>query len=100
MSAPHTNIDEHIAQCPEEIRPRLSLLRRTIREAAPDAAGKISWAMPTFYLKGNLIHFAPCKKPYRIVSGYRVHRKASGQAVRPKNYKRRRPVAQQNGFAA
>ena len=34
----------------------------TIREAAPDAQETIKYQMPTFTLKGNLVHFAAFKK--------------------------------------
>jgi len=37
-------------------------MRLTIREAAPDAEETISYRMPTFTLKGNLVHFAAHKK--------------------------------------
>jgi uncharacterized protein YdhG (YjbR/CyaY superfamily) len=53
-----TSIDEYIAICPPEIQKILQELRATIRAAAPDAEEKISYQMPTFYLKGNLVHFA------------------------------------------
>ena len=33
-------------------------MRTTVRAAAPDAVEKISYQMPTFTLKGNLVHFA------------------------------------------
>ena len=57
-----TTIDEYIAGCRQEIRPMLSDLRRTIRDAAPMAGEKISWGMATFTHFGNLIHFAAEKK--------------------------------------
>jgi uncharacterized protein YdhG (YjbR/CyaY superfamily) len=57
-----SSIDEYIAAFPEEIRPLLEELRATIKAAAPDAVEKISYQMPTFYLKGNLVHFAAHKK--------------------------------------
>lgn len=57
-----TTIDEYIAQFAPEIRERLQLMRQTIKQAAPEATEKISWAMPTFYLNGNLVHFAAFKK--------------------------------------
>lgn len=56
-SAP-TSIDAYIAACPAEVRPVLEAVRRTIREAAPQATEKISYQMPTFDLHGNLVHFA------------------------------------------
>jgi len=55
------SIDEYIANCPEEVQKKLEDLRATIRASAPDATEKISYQMPTFYLKGNLVHFAALK---------------------------------------
>lgn len=57
MAAEFTNIDEYLALCPEEYKPVLTELREFIKECAPEATEKISWSMPTFYQKGNLIHF-------------------------------------------
>ena len=53
-----SNIDEYIAGFPEETQLLLEQVRATIRSAAPEASEKISYAMPTFYLNGNLVHFA------------------------------------------
>jgi uncharacterized protein YdhG (YjbR/CyaY superfamily) len=53
-----TSINEYISAFPPEIRQKLEQLRTTIKTAAPDAAEKISYQMPTFYLDGNLVHFA------------------------------------------
>ena len=39
----------------------LQTLRQTIHQAAPDALEKISYGMPTFTLKGNLVHFGAFK---------------------------------------
>lgn len=55
------SIDEYIATFPEEIQKILEELRATIKSAAPDAEEKISYQMPTFALKGNLVHFAAYK---------------------------------------
>ena len=55
------SIDEYIATFPEEIQKILEQLRATIKAAAPDAEEKISYQMPTFALKGNLVHFAAHK---------------------------------------
>ena len=56
-----TSIDEYIATFPEDIQKILEELRATIKAAAPEATEKISYQMPTFYLKGNLVHFAAYK---------------------------------------
>jgi uncharacterized protein YdhG (YjbR/CyaY superfamily) len=55
------DIDEYIAGFPEHIQEILEKIRRTIIEAAPDTEEKISYRIPTFTLKGNLIHFAAFK---------------------------------------
>jgi uncharacterized protein YdhG (YjbR/CyaY superfamily) len=55
------SIDEYIATFPEEIQKILEQLRAIIRAAAPDAVEKISYQMPTFAQKGNLVHFAAWK---------------------------------------
>jgi uncharacterized protein YdhG (YjbR/CyaY superfamily) len=56
-----TTIDEYIAVFPEDIQGELQKLRTVIHTAAPDATEKISYQMPTFYLNGNLVHFAALK---------------------------------------
>jgi uncharacterized protein YdhG (YjbR/CyaY superfamily) len=55
------NIDEYIAAFPPETRVILEKVRATIREAAPEAQETINYAIPTFTLKGNLVHFAGFK---------------------------------------
>ncbi len=65
-------IDEYIAQFPEEIQQKLQEIRAVIHAAAPEATEKISYQMPTFYLRGNLVHFAAFKKHigfYPVPSG-------------------------------
>jgi uncharacterized protein YdhG (YjbR/CyaY superfamily) len=57
-----TSIDEYIAACPAEIQPRLQELRAAIKAAAPEAAERISYGMPAFTFKGNLVYFALFKK--------------------------------------
>lgn len=54
-------IDAYIACFPEETQLILQKVRKTIREAAPDATEAISYGMPTFKLNGNLVHFAAYK---------------------------------------
>jgi uncharacterized protein YdhG (YjbR/CyaY superfamily) len=57
-----SSIDAYIASFPEETQALLKAMRATIRTAAPDAEEKISYQMPTFFLKGNLVHFAAFKQ--------------------------------------
>ena len=57
----YNTIDEYIATFPLEVQKILQELRQTIHAAAPQATEKISYQMPTFYLHGNLVHFAAYK---------------------------------------
>jgi len=62
METQKTNaIDEYIAGFPEDVQQILQQIRATIRQAAPEALEKIGYGIPTFYLNGNLIHFAAFK---------------------------------------
>ena len=56
------NIDEYIAGFPNDVQEILEKIRMTIRKAAPDAEETIKYQIPTFTLKGNLVHFAAFKK--------------------------------------
>lgn len=56
-----STIDEYIATFPEDIQKKLQQMRLTIQTVAPQATEKISYQMPTFYLNGNLVHFAAFK---------------------------------------
>ncbi|WP_438431492.1 arylamine N-acetyltransferase [Gorillibacterium sp. sgz500922] len=55
-------IDAYIASFPPDVQERLREMRRTIREAAPDAVEAIRYRMPTFVLNGNLVHFAAFRR--------------------------------------
>lgn len=55
------SIDNYIVQFPIEVQEKLQRIRNVIKESAPDAVEKISYQMPTFYLHGNLVHFAANK---------------------------------------
>ena len=54
-------IDEYIAIQPKEVAILLEKVRATIKKAAPEATEAISYAIPTFKLYGNLVHFANFK---------------------------------------
>jgi len=54
-------IDEYIVNCPVEVQKKLRDMRTAIKASAPEATEKISYQMPTFYLEGNLVHFAAFK---------------------------------------
>jgi uncharacterized protein YdhG (YjbR/CyaY superfamily) len=61
QKAGFNSIDEYIATFPKDVQKILQQVRETIHTAAPDATEKISYQMPTFYLDGNLVHFAAFK---------------------------------------
>ncbi|MCL5958623.1 MAG: hypothetical protein M1358_04765 [Chloroflexi bacterium] len=70
-----TTIDEYISQFPEDVQHILVEIRAVIKESALDAIEKISYQMPAFYLKGNLVWFAVHKRHigfYPTASGPRM----------------------------
>ncbi|HTE25574.1 iron chaperone [Flavitalea sp.] len=54
-------IDNYIAGFPEDVQKLLKQMREIISKAAPKAEEAIKYAMPTFTLHGNLVHFAGYK---------------------------------------
>ena len=63
------NVDEYISMQEESAQPLLIQIRDTIRSAIPEATEKISWGMPTYKKKHNLIHFATAKNHIGIYPG-------------------------------
>ncbi len=55
-------IDEYLAGFSGRTRALLEELRAAVRAAAPEATERISYRMPTFFLEGNLVHFAAFKE--------------------------------------
>jgi uncharacterized protein YdhG (YjbR/CyaY superfamily) len=52
------DIDEYLERHSSEDQRLLRQMRAMIHKAAPEATEKISYGIPTFYLNGNLVHFA------------------------------------------
>ncbi len=72
------DINEYIAGFSEEIQAILEQVRTTIQQAAPQAEETIKYAMPTFVLHGNLVHFAAFKQHigfYPVPSGIEAFQK-------------------------
>ena len=67
-NAPKT-IDEYMMLQSEELRPILSQIRTVISTAIPEAQERISWSMPTWWKKHNLIQFAVNKHHIGLYSG-------------------------------
>lgn len=57
----YKSIDEYILDFPPSTQEKLSQIRKVTHETAPDATEKISYGIPTFFLNGNLVHFAAFK---------------------------------------
>jgi uncharacterized protein YdhG (YjbR/CyaY superfamily) len=65
------NIDEYIADFPDDVQPLLEKVRMAIRKAAPRAEEAIKYQIPTFVLNGNLIHFGGYKNHIGLYPGSR-----------------------------
>lgn len=66
---PPKTVDEYIEAQPESIRPILNELRATLHKVLPNAKEIISWSMPTYKDKYNIIHFAAHKKHIGLYPG-------------------------------
>jgi uncharacterized protein YdhG (YjbR/CyaY superfamily) len=53
-----TTVDDYISQFPATVQVILQKIRRLIKKLAPESLETISYGMPTYKLKGNLVHFA------------------------------------------
>lgn len=62
-------IDAYIASQSEYVQTLLNQVRDTLRSALPDAEERISWSMPTYWKKQNIIHFAAFKNHIGIYPG-------------------------------
>jgi len=69
MNTSITTIDQYIKQYPENVQKVLQQIREIIHAAAPEAVEKISYGIPTFILKGNLVHFGGYKKHIGLYPG-------------------------------
>ncbi|WP_321388888.1 DUF1801 domain-containing protein [uncultured Enterococcus sp.] len=54
-------IEEYIQTMPADRQPILTELYHFIQGTVPEAEERLSYGMPTFYLKGNLVHFSNAK---------------------------------------
>jgi uncharacterized protein YdhG (YjbR/CyaY superfamily) len=54
-------IDEYIATFPKNVQDILEEMKKVIKESAPESEETISYGMPTFKFRGNLVHFAAYK---------------------------------------
>jgi len=61
-AAAPAGIDAYIAGFPPEVRKILRQVRKTVREAAPDAEEVISYRIPAFRINGVIVYFAAFKQ--------------------------------------
>ncbi len=54
-------IDEYILSQDADKQEDLLFIRQILRDALPEAEERISWSMPTFWKKHNILHFAASK---------------------------------------
>ncbi len=68
-SSTYSNVDEYIATFPPDKQQVLTKIRQTIKGAAPEATEKISYGVPTYVYKGNLVHFGGYDKHFALYPG-------------------------------
>jgi uncharacterized protein YdhG (YjbR/CyaY superfamily) len=63
MASRFGSVDEYISALPDDVRPLMEQVRRSIHTVVPDIGETISYSMPTFTLDGRpLVHVAAWKK--------------------------------------
>lgn len=76
MKTAYITVDAYIESFPQEVQEKLRLMRRTIRQAAPDAKESISYGMPAYKFHGKpLVYFAAYEKHigfYATPSGHQA----------------------------
>lgn len=66
MGRNFTSVDEYIRSCPEDMQPTLQAIRRTIREAVPEAEEVISYQIPAYKHHGFLVYFWAARNHYSL----------------------------------
>lgn len=76
-------VDAYLAEAPEPMRKALESLRKTIRAAAPDAEEVISYQMPAFRHRGNLVYYAAFSDHCSLFIGSVVTQRKFAAELRP-----------------
>lgn len=62
-------IDEYILSQDADKQEALQHIRQILRNALPEAEERISWSMPTYWKKHNILHFAASKEHIGLYPG-------------------------------
>jgi uncharacterized protein YdhG (YjbR/CyaY superfamily) len=63
MASRFATVDEYEQALPDDVRPLMERIRRSVRTVVPDVGETISYSMPTFTLDGKpLVHVAVWKR--------------------------------------
>lgn len=62
-------IEEYIGAQTEETQPLLREIQQALKEVLPEAQEKISWSIPTFWKRYNLVQFAAQKQHIGLYVG-------------------------------
>jgi uncharacterized protein YdhG (YjbR/CyaY superfamily) len=57
-SKKYKTVNEYIASFPPDVRETLGKVREVVRKAAPGAEERISYGMPSYKFRHNLVYFA------------------------------------------
>lgn len=59
----------YIKREPAHAKKALKQMQALVRKLVPRATEKLAWGMPTFYLEGNLLHYAAFKNHMSLFPG-------------------------------
>ncbi len=78
------SVDEYIGTFPKDVQLVLETVRRTVREAVPEAEEVISYNMPGFKFHGRLLYFSAYKNHYSLFGAGKAFNKELSRYLRPK----------------
>ena len=70
----YSSVDDYILSPEKDFRPKLELIRQTIKKIVPEAEEVISYGMPAFRYYGMLAYYAAFKNHYSFFFGPAVTR--------------------------
>lgn len=76
---PPKTIDAYIAEKPGNVQSLLHQVRDTLRAVLPDAQERITWSMPTYWNKQNIVHFAAFKNHIGLYPGDKAMQNFAGR---------------------
>lgn len=81
------SVDEYISQYLPHVQILLQTMRETIKKVVPEADECICYGIPTYKLRGNLVHFGAFKNHIGFYPGAQAIKEFESEIIHYKNAK-------------